>query len=111
MATTADTLTARAELYIGGEWTAPSGSDTIDVINASTEEVMGHIPRGTPEDVDKAVAAARAAFDSWSQTDPVDRAELCAATAAKLQERAEEIATLIAQELGMPIGLSTAIQA
>ncbi|MCW2992065.1 MAG: h16 [Solirubrobacterales bacterium] len=110
MATT-PTLIERAELYIGGEWTAPSGHGTIEVINASTEEVMGRIPEGTAADVDKAVAAARAAFESWSQVDPVDRAELCAAVAVRLQDRAEEIATLISQELGMPIGLSMAIQA
>src|SRR3954469_8308250 len=111
MATAAETLIERKQLYIGGEWVDPSGSDTIDVINASTEEVMGSVPQGTPEDVDRAAKAARAAFDSWSQADPVDRAELCAAIAVKLQERAEEIATLISQELGMPIGLSVAIQA
>ena len=110
MATT-PTLIDRAELYIGGEWTAPSGDGTIEVINATTEEVMGRIPEGAPADVDSAVAAARAAFDSWSGLDPVDRAELCAAVAVRLQDRAEEIATLIAQELGMPIGLSAAIQA
>jgi aldehyde dehydrogenase (NAD+) len=110
MATT-PTLIERAELYIGGQWTAPSGDGTIEVINASTEEVMGRIPEGTPADVDAAVAAARTAFESWSALDPVDRAELCAAVAVRLQDRAEEIATLIAQELGMPIGLSAAIQA
>jgi acyl-CoA reductase-like NAD-dependent aldehyde dehydrogenase len=110
MATT-PTLIERAELYIGGEWTAPSGDGTIDVINASTEEVMGRIPEGTAADVDRAVAAARAAFEGWSQVDPVDRAELCAAVAVRLQDRAEEIAGLISSELGMPIGLSMAIQA
>jgi acyl-CoA reductase-like NAD-dependent aldehyde dehydrogenase len=107
----APTLIERSELFIGGEWTAPSGSGTIEVVNASTEEVMGRIPEGTAEDVDKAVAAARAAFESWSQVDPVDRAELCAAVAVRLQDRAEEIASLISQELGMPIALSAAIQA
>src|SRR5947208_2202130 len=55
---TAETLIDRAELYIGGQWIAPAGAGTIDVINASTEEVMGRIPEGTPEDVDRAVAAA-----------------------------------------------------
>jgi acyl-CoA reductase-like NAD-dependent aldehyde dehydrogenase len=110
MATT-PTLIERAELYIGGQWTAPSGDGTIAVINASTEEVMGRIPEGTAADVDTAVAAARAAFETWSQVDPVDRAELCAAVAVRLQDRAEEIAGLISGELGMPIGLSMAIQA
>jgi acyl-CoA reductase-like NAD-dependent aldehyde dehydrogenase len=110
MATT-PTLIERAELYIGGEWTAPSGDGTIDVINATTEEVMGRIPQGTAEDVDRAVQAARGAFDAWSQVPAADRAELCAAVAARLQDRAEEIATLISQEMGMPLGLSIAIQA
>ena len=111
MATTSPTLIERAELYIGGEWTAPSGAGTIDVINASTEEVMGRIPEGDAEDVDRAVKAARAAFDSWSQVPAEERAELCAAVAVRLQDRAEEIAALISQEMGMPIGLSVASQA
>jgi acyl-CoA reductase-like NAD-dependent aldehyde dehydrogenase len=110
MATT-PTLIERAELYIGGAWTAPSGSGTIEVINATTEEVMGRIPEGSPEDVDRAVQAARAAFESWSEVPAEQRAELCAAVAVRLQDRAEEIATLISQELGMPLGLSVAIQA
>jgi acyl-CoA reductase-like NAD-dependent aldehyde dehydrogenase len=110
MATT-PTLIERAELYIGGEWIAPSGDGTIDVINATTEEVMGRIPEGTAEDVDRAVQAARGAFDAWSQVPATDRAELCAAVAVRLQDRAEEIATLISQEMGMPLGLSIAIQA
>ncbi|MCW2966414.1 MAG: aldehyde dehydrogenase [Solirubrobacteraceae bacterium] len=110
MATT-PTLIERADLYIGGEWTAPSGDGTIEVINATTEEVMGHIPEGTAEDVDRAVQAARGAFDAWNQVPATDRAELCAAVAVRLQDRAEEIATLISQEMGMPLGLSVAIQA
>src|SRR3954453_4942987 len=108
---TAETLIDRAELYIGGEWTAPAGSGSIDVTNASTEEVMGRIPEGTPEDVDRAVAAAREAFPAWSEIPAEQRAEYCAAIAGKLQERQEEIAALIAQELGMPVKLATMIQA
>jgi acyl-CoA reductase-like NAD-dependent aldehyde dehydrogenase len=108
---TTTTLIERAQFYIGGAWTDPSGEGTIDVVNATTEEVMGRIPEGGAADVDRAVAAARAAFDGWSQVDPVDRAELCAAVAVRLQDRAEEIAALISQEMGMPIALSVAIQA
>jgi aldehyde dehydrogenase (NAD+) len=111
MATTTETLIERKQLYIGGEWVDPAGDATIEVVNASTEEVMGRIPEGSAEDVDRAVEAARAAFDSWSQVDAVQRAELCAAVAARLQDRAEEIATLISQEMGMPLSLSVAIQA
>ncbi len=72
---------------------------------------MGRIPQGTPEDVDRAVKAARAAFESWSQTPLVERANLIRAIAAGVAARSEEIAATIAQEVGMPIGLSTAIQA
>ena len=84
-----------------------AGADTIDVINASTEEVMGRIPQGTPADVDRAVAAARAAFEDWSQTDLAERAELVRAVAAGLAARRDEIAATIAQELGMPIVQAT----
>jgi acyl-CoA reductase-like NAD-dependent aldehyde dehydrogenase len=110
MATSTPTLIARDELYIGGEWTAPSESATIDVIGAASEEVIGRIPQGTADDVDRAVAAAREAFETWSLVPVEQRAELCAAIAGGLQDRQEEIAALISQELGMPITLSTMIQ-
>jgi aldehyde dehydrogenase (NAD+) len=108
---TAPTLIDRAELFIGGEWTPSSGDGFIEVVNAATEEVMGRVPEGTPEDVDRAVAAARAAFEVWSQVPVADRAELCAAVGLRLQDRAEEIAALVSQELGMPIRQSMMIQA
>ena len=104
-------IQVRDKLFIGGEWVDPSGSETIDVVNASTEEVMGRIPQSTPEDVDRAVKAARAAFESWSQAPLVERANLIRAVAAGLAARADEIAATIAQEMGMPIGQAKAIQA
>jgi len=110
MAVAAD-LIVRDKLYIGGEWVEPSSDKTIDVVNPATEEVIGRIPEGTPSDVDRAVAAARAAFDVWSQTPIEVRADTCAGVAAKLAERSDEIASLIATELGMPLALSKAIQA
>ena len=61
-----------ADLFIDGAWVASTGKGKIDVISASTEEVCGSIPDGTAEDVDRAVKAARAAFDGWSQT-PVEK--------------------------------------
>ncbi len=81
------------------------------MIDPTTEQVIGSVPEGTPEDVDTAVAAARAAFEVWSQVPVQDRAEACAAVGASLYARQEEIATLISHEMGMPIGLSQAIQA
>jgi aldehyde dehydrogenase (NAD+) len=110
MATTTQ-IPARDQFYLGGEWVDPSGSETIDVINSTTEEVMGTIPAGSPEDADRAVAAAREAFVGWAATPREQRAGYLEAIAAGLSERADEIAATISQELGMPIGLSRQIQA
>jgi aldehyde dehydrogenase (NAD+) len=110
MAIAADTA-VRNRLFIGGEWVAPAGQGTIEVVNPATEEVIGRIPEGSPADADRAVGAARAAFDSWSATSPYDRARYCEAIGAQFAERGDEIAALITSELGMPIGLSRMIQA
>src|SRR5436190_212949 len=59
---------ATDKLYIDGAWVPSTGKGTIDVINSTTEEVMGKIPEGTKDDADRAVRAARAAFPGWSQT-------------------------------------------
>jgi acyl-CoA reductase-like NAD-dependent aldehyde dehydrogenase len=101
----------RDKIYIGGEWVQSEGTGVLDVINATTEQVMGSVPEGTVEDVEKAVAAARGAFESWSQTSVQERADWMARIAEGLGARMEEIAELIAQEVGMPIKLSHMIQA
>src|SRR5947208_11548031 len=103
-------MDVRDKLYIGGAWVPSTGSETIDVVNATTEEVMGRIPQGTPEDVDKAVAAAKEAFVSWSETSVDDRSKYLQRIAEGLQARMEPLATLISQEMGMPLGLSQMIQ-
>jgi acyl-CoA reductase-like NAD-dependent aldehyde dehydrogenase len=109
MATTAE-LQVRDKVFIGGEWVESEGSETLDVINSTTEEAMGTIPAGVPADADRAVRAAREAFDSWSQTSREERAGYLEAIAAGLGERSEEIAATISQELGMPLKLSQIIQ-
>src|SRR5258707_4715780 len=96
-----------SKLSLNGEWVQPSGSDTLDVINSTTEEVMGRIPEGTPEDIDRAVAAARAAFESWSATSAVERAAFLQKISAALVARRNGIAEVIASELGMPPPLAT----
>jgi aldehyde dehydrogenase (NAD+) len=101
----------RDKLYIGGEWVEPSGDGVLEVIDSTTEQVMGSVPQGTPDDLDKAVAAARAAFDGWSQTPLDERVAACAAIGQQLAARSAEIAALIAREVGMPIELATMIQA
>ncbi|MFN8131532.1 MAG: aldehyde dehydrogenase family protein [Solirubrobacteraceae bacterium] len=104
-------IQVRDTLYIGGGWVAPSGAETIEVLNPATEGVIGSIPAGTPEDVDRAVAAAREAFDGWAATPRDERIALCAEIGAGLKARSEELGALIAQELGMPLKLAQAIQA
>ena len=98
--------------YIDGAWQAPAGTDHIEVRSASTEDVIGRVPQGTAEDVDRAVRAARRAFDSgWSQTTPAERAEWLRKLATALEARVADIASTISQEVGMPITLSTIVQA
>src|SRR3954447_5796829 len=109
MATAAE-VQAKDKVFIGGDWVEPRGGEPIEVVTPTTEEVMGSIPACSPEDADRAVAAARGAFDGWSQTSREERAAYLTAIAAGLNERAEEIATTISQELGMPLKLSRMIQ-
>ena len=98
-------------IYVDGAWIPSDGTGTIDVINAGTEQVMGSIPEGVASDVDKAVAAARAAFDSWSVTPVEERQKYMIRLNEALQARAPEIAEVVAGEVGMPITWSTIIQA
>ena len=111
MAVTDTQPIVRDRFYVGGEWIEPSGTETADVIESATEEVLGTIRLGDATDADRAVAAAREAFESWSQTPVDERAGYIQAVAEGLQDRAEELAVLIAREVGMPVGLSGAIQA
>src|SRR3954469_21083710 len=101
----------RDKLFIGGEWVDPLGDGTLEVTDSTTEQVMGRVPEGTPADVDRAVAAARSAFEVWSQVPAFDRAQACLGIGMKLAERGEEIAALVSREVGMPIELSAQIQA
>ena len=101
----------RDKVYIDGAWVPSTGKGTIDVVNSTTEEVMGHIPAGTAEDVDKAVKAARKAFESWSSTSVEERAKYLTRITEGLQARMDEIATLVSQEVGMPKSLSLLVQA
>src|SRR5256714_9662515 len=101
----------RDRLYIGGEWVEPHGSGTFEVVDATTEDVIGTVPAGDGHDVDAAVRAARPAFEQWSQASPHERADACQAIGAKLAERSEGIALLVSREVGMPLNLSAMIQA
>jgi acyl-CoA reductase-like NAD-dependent aldehyde dehydrogenase len=104
-------VSVREKLYANGEWVEPDGRGMLDVINSTTEEVMGRVPEGTTEDINRAVAAARRAFDSWSVTSAAERAGFLQKIAAGLAARQNEIAAIIASEVGMPLPLATMVQA
>lgn len=95
--------------YINGEWVTSTGSKTIDVINPATEEVMGKISSGTEEDLDKAVAAAKAAFPSFSQTSVEERIELLERICQEYEKRKDDIIEVITEELGSPVKRSNKV--
>jgi aldehyde dehydrogenase (NAD+) len=97
-------------VFIGGEWVAPAGRGRIAVENPATEEVVAEVAEGSAADVDRAVAAARAAFPGWSALSRAQRAEHLQALAARLDARKEEMAALITSEMGAPAALSAFVQ-
>ena len=108
--TTTIPMPVHDRLHIGGQWVQATGDETIDVVNPYTEEVIASVPAGTAADVDRAVAAARAAFPGWAATPVEQRADLLDAVAQRLSDRGDELATIIASELGAPVGLARLIQ-
>jgi betaine-aldehyde dehydrogenase len=104
-------MLVKDKLFIGGAWVTPSGRQTIEVYNAGTGEVLVKIPLGDEKDVDLAVSAARSALEGWSGASPEWRAGFLEKISAGLKARADELAKLIAQEVGMPLKLSARIQA
>jgi acyl-CoA reductase-like NAD-dependent aldehyde dehydrogenase len=99
-------------LYIGGEWIAPSAGDGIDVVSPHTEEAIARAPAAGPDDVDRAVAAARAAVDEgpWPRLDPSERIDAVRRLAAAYGERRRDMAQLITAEMGAPITFSKLAQ-
>jgi acyl-CoA reductase-like NAD-dependent aldehyde dehydrogenase len=90
------------QALIGGEHVGARSGEETPVVNPATEEVFDAVPKGGPEDVDAAVAAAKEAFSEWSKKDPDDRAQLMRAGIEKVQENAKEIAQLLVREQGKP---------
>src|SRR5437763_10024337 len=99
------------KIYIDGAWVPSSGSGSIDVFDSTDESVIGQIPDGTAEDVDRAAKAARGAFDDWASKSPDERAKYCTRIAEGLAGRMDEIATIVTREAGMPKWLSLMVQA
>ena len=103
--------TRRAEHFlIGGAWVAPRGTGSRAVIDPATETEIARIPLGNAEDVDCAVAAARAALDDWSRTGPEARAAVLARLALLMEERAELLADCLTQEMGAALTYARAAQ-
>jgi aldehyde dehydrogenase (NAD+) len=103
-------MDVRKELYIGGRWVQPLADGAIDVIDSRTEDVMGSVPRGGGADVERAVAAARAAFPAWSRTPIAERAAAVRALADGLAARTEQLAETMSREVGTPIAISRRVQ-
>lgn len=104
-------MTNQLKFYINGEWVEPSTADRLDVINPATEQPIGQIALGGQADVDKAVSAAKKAFETYSQTSREERIELLQAIIAKYGERMGELAEAVSDEMGAPLGLANAAQA
>lgn len=101
----------RTGFYLDGRWVTSADGATLPVHNPATEEVIATVPAGTAADVDRAVAAARAAFDGWALTPPAQRAAHLDRLHAVLSARADEIARTVALELGTPLKVASRIQA
>ncbi|MFE5699044.1 aldehyde dehydrogenase [Rhodococcus koreensis] len=96
-------------LYIGGKWIEPATTATIAVHSPTTEQLIGSVPDGAEADIDRAVAAARAAFDDpvgWATWSPSERADVIERFALELETRSEETARRVSAQNGMPIGLA-----
>jgi aldehyde dehydrogenase (NAD+) len=101
----------RLQFYIDGKFVDPVVPKPFDVVNPATEEVIGRISLGSAADVDRAVKAARAAFETFSRTKKEERIALLQDIMGAYQRRYEELAKTISEEMGAPIWLSKAAQA
>ncbi|MGH2759507.1 MAG: aldehyde dehydrogenase family protein, partial [Actinomycetota bacterium] len=97
-------VTTKDKLFVGGEWVEPAGTDVIEVISPHTEEVIAKVPHASERDIDRAVAAARQAFDRgpWPRMAPAGRADIMAKLSGLIQARSQEFADVITQQNGSP---------
>jgi betaine-aldehyde dehydrogenase len=99
-------------LFIGGEWVEPAGTGTIDVISPHSEELVGRVPEGTAADIDRAVAAARDAFDNgqWPRLSPEERIAAVQKFSEVYAAHIPDMAAVITEEMGSPITFSNLAQ-
>ncbi len=98
--------------YVNGEWVAPAaGATVMDIVNPATEEVVGRLSLGSTEDANRAVAAARAAFPSWSQSSREDRIALLERIMGLYKARLADLGEAVRIEMGAPVSVCNTIQA
>ena len=92
------------EMFIGGEWTPGSGGQVQEIVNPATGKVIAHVPKGTEKDVDRAVAAARKAYDeTWFDSTPRDRSERLLKLADAIEASGDELARIESENVGKPL--------
>ncbi|HEY2774568.1 MAG TPA: aldehyde dehydrogenase family protein [Candidatus Binatia bacterium] len=99
------------DFYINGQWVKPAVANPFDVVNPATDEVVGHISLGSKADVDKAVAAAKKAFETWSRTTREERIAVLERILGSYSSHLDELAETISMEMGAPMWLAKAAQA
>jgi aldehyde dehydrogenase (NAD+) len=104
-------MTDHLKFYIDGKWVDPVGKETLDVINPATEESLGKIAMGNAEDVNRAVAAAKKAFETFSRTTREERVALLERIIEVYKKYIPELASTISDEMGAPLALANAAQA
>lgn len=105
-------LLRRTELFIGGQFIKPASSQRFLVVSPSSEDVIGEVPLATTADLDRAVSAARTAFDEgpWPRMTPAERADVLARAADELRRRSDDIAAVTLEEMGCPVSQATRSQ-
>ena len=101
----------RDRVYVDGAWVPSTGTGTLPVTNPFTEQVVGTVPEGTVEDVDRAARAAARALPGWAATSLDDRVKACTAIAEGLKARAQEVALAASTEMGAPWQIAVLVQA
>ncbi|MDF1645260.1 MAG: aldehyde dehydrogenase family protein [Pseudomonadales bacterium] len=99
------------KIYINGEWVPAVGTGAIEVVSPYSQEVVGSVPKGNEEDVNKAVAAAKAAFPAWAATSVEERAVYIEKLGEALAAREADIGSTISEEMGMPVTMARMVQA
>ncbi|MDF5758732.1 aldehyde dehydrogenase family protein [Spongiactinospora sp. TRM90649] len=96
--------------YVNGVWSPSASGEWIDVVNPATEEPFERVPAGSPDDVESAVAAARAAFTGWADTAPGERGKILATAAELIRARSDRIARTITTDMGAPYAMALKVQ-